>query len=513
MILFVLACDGSTAPTYAPPPDTDETDETDTPHDTATTADTGLCEFDREDATLPALCEGHPMRASMTYSLASAALRVEVMRYNTAFYLSLTPDLGDDGHPDLVVAPGDQADDTFSVWAFDATQTGTLTTDDAWFSLHWSRLDYDYTDASATYIPNYFPEDGLAVQAGARPTTWYTFRAPLLPGAELDDADLTIIGRVDAWSDSGNPTRPLQSADLDGDGISEILSPTPLAGDRTWGGTYELAQGRVYIVPSGLTGTIHLDDMSDWVGGAGYADCESWDISHVEVMGDTNDDGYIDLVVSGFSTLPYFGGQNSSWIVEGPFRGGRDVTSAVARIDAASGYARIHKSGDFDGDGRPDLAITERSEVVDVGADGVLEEPTESVVAARVHYGPFAGVREASEGLGLLPTQRDGYTGVWMESADFDGDGFDDLLSVGNGSDLALTWAPFCETGGVTRGGVTFQPEPEFEVPSRGLTSGEDIDGDGRPELALKAAGTTIGEWPTAVYVVYSSTLPTGEER
>jgi hypothetical protein len=50
-------------------------------------------------------------------------------------------------------------------------------------------------------------------------------------------------------------------------------------------------------------------------------------------------------------------------------------------------------------------------------------------------------------------------------------------------------------------------------VPSRGLTSGEDIDGDGRPELALKAAGTTIGEWPTAVYVVYSSTLPTGEER
>lgn len=230
-------------------------------------------------------------------------------------------------------------------------------------------------------------------------------------------------------------------------------------------------------------------------------------------MGDMDGDGYADLAVAGLSTLPFFGGKSSAWMVQGPFRGGRDVTSAVARIDGVDFYSRSLESGDFDGNGTTDLALTERSPVIDLGSDGSVETPEDLVVAGWVHYGPFEGVREASDGVGLLPTEQGGYSGLWMESGDFDDDGFDDLLSVGNGSDLALTWGPFCETGGVTRGGVAFQTEPDFEVPSRGLASGEDIDGDGRPEIAVRAYADAPGTWPAAVYVVNSSTLPTGEDR
>ena len=103
--------------------------------------------------------------------------------------------------------------------------------------------------------------------------------------------------------------------------------------------------------------------------------------------------------------------------------------------------------------------------MVDLGGDGELEKSTDLVVGAWVHYGPFGGVRDAAEGVGLLPTEPNASAGIWMESADFDGDGFDDLLSVGYGIDLALTWGPFCETGGVTRGGARFSRSRSSRCP------------------------------------------------
>lgn len=503
MLLTLLACTSATHPAGEPPAPADTVDSADedtAPDDTAEPLDTGPCSAEYVEVELPAACDAHVAREATTYPLSGAALRVSLPDSAERVHLDVTADLGDDGAPDLVITPWWNIDDTFSVWVVDASRRGEATPEDAWFSLHWSRLDYGYTHAAATHVPGLFPEDALAVKAGENPASWYLFRAPLEPGAELEDADLIVVGQAGSREDASNVGDAVPAGDLDGDGLSELLLPAARANAGADSGYYE--EGRVYILPGGTTGVVTLDDLTDWVGGEGAADCESWDISGAEALGDADGDGHRDIAVAGHLG----GGIDAAWVMHGPFDGGRFVSDAAARIDAEGFYGREMSSGDFDGDDVPDLALTEHAPPI----PGPDDEWEESEIGVYVHYGPFGGVREAADGVGLLPTENDGYVGLWMEARDYDGDGFDDLLSIGHADNLALTWGPFCESGPVSDGAVSFETEAAYPTPFGGLAAGTDVDDDGLPDLAVRAYAPGVG-YPSAVYLVLSGDLPTGE--
>jgi hypothetical protein len=159
---------------------------------------------------------------------------------------------------------------------------------------------------------------------------------------EADDvADVVIQSSEVSWFGAA-----LTAGDLDGDGVADLLVGAPYA-NRDHGGVF------AFLGPE--VGTLRTDEAWLTVSGAAWPAAES-KFGAALAYGDTNGDGYDDLVVG----TPYTAAK--VYVFFGP------LTSAATGADADAVYSNVCAYGtaagtavevlsDYDGDGIPAVAI------------------------------------------------------------------------------------------------------------------------------------------------------------
>jgi hypothetical protein len=164
---------------------------------------------------------------------------------------------------------------------------------------------------------------------------------------------------------------------------------------------------------------------------------------------DFNGDGHLDIAVlanSGDVTL---------------LLGRGDGTFLVGRSVEAAHFSISFTVGDFDGDGVPDLAVSEIA----------TSSPLQSAVVVLRNNGDATFTRLGSYAVG--------WSDEYLVYGDLDGDGHLDIVSANaNSSDLSILWG---------RGDGTFEPEQRIRgIPLTGKPGVQlgDFDGDGRLDIA-----------------------------
>jgi hypothetical protein len=170
--------------------------------------------------------------------------------------------------------------------------------------------------------------------------------------------------------------------------------------------------------------------------------------------------------------------------------------------------------GDFDGDGRDDLAIGARWEGRnDSGAVHVLYGGRSGLTAARSRMWT-----QDSPGIADRGERRDGFGWV-LAAADFDGDGRDDLAIAAQVEDGAATNSGLVHVLYGSRTGLTSQGSQVWSQDSPGIAersqsndrfgaslAAADFDGDGRDDLAIGVAYETRRiNRDGAVHVLYGT--------
>jgi hypothetical protein len=263
---------------------------------------------------------------------------------------------------------------------------GSRTGADAWATFDWASaiwrgpdhafagIDADGDGATDLVVgdPHGSPDAGAVT----------IFRGPL-PAAAL----VTDEARIEVGADVAN------AGDTDGDGFDDLWVAAPgttVAGD--WPGAAALFRGPI-------AGTLTLADADALV----YAtDGEIG--SHVAGSGDTDGDGYGDLLTAG---------SNIAFLLTGPIAGTRTGSDAIATLTGC-GHGAV-ALGDLDDDGRADL---------------VLGAPSDSrISSAYLYYSPVVGALASADADVTL--WGGGYYdrfGAAFAIGDVDGDGGADLV-------------------------------------------------------------------------------------
>lgn len=167
---------------------------------------------------------------------------------------------------------------------------------------------------------------------------------PFSGDVEFADATYSIYGEPDypvAQVDA-------RAADLDGDGVLEILA----AGYSTLGGT-TYGAGSLSAYPATGTGDHDASEATAWIGCANEDDC--WGFAWELEIADNNGDGIDDVWAAAYAANDYAG---RVYLFEGPFEGARTEADADALRTGVAGsmYGYSVTTGDFDGDGTTDTA-------------------------------------------------------------------------------------------------------------------------------------------------------------
>ncbi|MFC6221990.1 FG-GAP-like repeat-containing protein [Hymenobacter artigasi] len=188
-------------------------------------------------------------------------------------------------------------------------------------------------------------------------------------------------------------------------------------------------------------------------------------------IGDVDGDGRPDLVSANYSDNTVSVLRNTSTV---------GTVSFAAKVDFATGSSPIAVSvGDVDGDGRPDLAVVNYS------------SSTVSVLRNTSTAGTVSFAARVDFAVGSFPRS--------VSIGDVDGDGQPDLVVANSGS---ATVSVLRNTG--TTGTVSFATKADFATGTspRSVSMG-DVDGDGRPDLA-------VGNYSSATVSVLRNTGAAG---
>lgn len=221
--------------------------------------------------------------------------------------------------------------------------------------------------------------------------------------------------------------------DFDGDGIDDIA-------------VVELSRATRVRIYYGIAFTVGTHPLFPFT----WATVETPEFDNAVVAGDFDDDGDDELALgnrNGANGISEGGhvtimerASNGTWSVQQTIRQG--VGSYVGIDETGDNYGSSLATGDFNGDGRDDLAIGARAEVADAPA------PLAGSGAVFVVYGSVSGLTGTNDrfltgvdaGLPLIEGAGPFQFGSALAAGDFNGDGEDDL-AVG---------APNVRCGGLT---------------------------------------------------------------
>ncbi|MDJ0756677.1 MAG: FG-GAP repeat protein [Ardenticatenaceae bacterium] len=246
--------------------------------------------------------------------------------------------------------------------------------------------------------------------------------------------------------------------------------------------------------------------------------------------GDFDDDGYTDVAVG----LPNrdVDGENNAGEIQ-VFYGSSIGISAIDQIysqdgiiegvvEAGDRFGAALVAGDFNGDGFDDLAI---------GVPGEAVGSLDGAGAVNIIFGTESGLDAAGDqiiveddlGILALSQENDGF-GSSLEAADFDHDGYDELVIgvpgqvLGLGVTIDSAGAVYVVAGGAngpqqndtqfwSQAGDIQGVEEDFDNFGRSLQIG-DFNGDGYPDLAVGVPGESVGDIENAgaLNILYGTT-------
>ncbi|MES2643920.1 MAG: MopE-related protein [Myxococcota bacterium] len=265
-------------------------------------------------------------------------------------------------------------------------------------------------------------------------------------------ADTTLTGGSTSYY-FGKDVAP--AGDTNGDGYDDVVVGAY---------AYSSSTGRVYLhrgsasgLSSTATSTLTGPSGSDYFG---YA---------LAPAGDTNGDGYDDVFIGAYGagtggTVTLYRGGTS----------GLGASATTTHTPGVAGYAfgKVVVSGDFDGDGRPDLA----------GGGPDYASYTGSVVLFR---GSASGISTTIWGTLVGDTAGD-YFGYDLGAGDIDADGYDDLVvgAYGYNSGKGRIYVYYGRSTGLPAvPATTIDGTTAAEYLGRNLAVAGDINGDGYDDV------------------------------
>ncbi len=297
----------------------------------------------------------------------------------------------------------------------------------------------------------------------------------------------------------------LSSGDFNGDGIYDLAVASP--GEDLSGGNQS---GYIQIFFGSLAGLLPADVEAFRQEDLGSTSEPNDKFGFSLTSGDFDDDGFDDLVIGS----PYENVTNQQdsgfvWVVPGNVSG--LAYGNVTRIDQSSAGSRNERGdlfgysltvGDFNGDGRDDLAIGAPHENISGRSNtGYIFR----------FYGSSSGIRTSqysrwSQTTGGSSNESGDQFGRALSSGDFDGDGFDDLavgIPYEDTSDGAESGFVHLYYGATSRGlpsrnarldAGSFGMAPAAGDRFGWAMAAGDFNGDGIMELAISARGRDMNE-------------------
>jgi hypothetical protein len=283
--------------------------------------------------------------------------------------------------------------------------------------------------------------------------------------------------------------------DMDSDGQGDVAIAAPQAawmGNRAAGVVVvELSDSAVMSTPLRFGGQAADEQFG----------------SKVINAGDVNGDGYSDLVISGLragaEVVVYLGGARSTLLVDSP---AQSLGAPVANKLFGHALAAV---GDVDADGYGDVVV---------GAPLEDEGSLQRAGAVYLYRGSSTGLRPPQRFAG---SRASGYFGASIASAsDFNEDGFADVivgepnqilnasLGPGDGSASLLLGS----SRGLDRVGVRWTGPGAGSLFGKRVQLLGDVNGDGRPDLAVGAPGDSrmgyVSGGSVSVYASSGAMLP-----